>query len=344
MNELSRNETARSLWADALRTLCCLMVVIIHVSGTDWYTLPTDSADWLVSNIADSLVRPSVVLFFMLSGCFMLKKDTEPKKLLMKALRLAVLWLGASVFYTFYTYRTQIFHSPKLLIYGVVHEYYHLWFLRTMAVLYLLVPVLRALIVYQDGRWVKWFLGVFLVFGILRQSLGLLPLEGETWYSFRLLFVPELCQYSGYFVLGWYLTEKTAPAAGKKRVLYLLVYLLTAALIAVGTHFYSLGAEMNDERLYSYMGLPAFVMAVSLFQLARAWRETALTRLMAKLAPLTLGIYVFHPLMLELAVYFGVSKDWSRFAFIPAAVAAAFVGAALLSWCLRRVPFIKKFL
>lgn len=344
MNELSQAVQKRVLWADALRSLCCLMVVLIHVCGTDWYALPANESAWLLSNAVDSLICPSVVIFFMLSGSFLLQKDPDGRSLLRKALRLAVLWLVMSVFYVLVSNGIAVLSAPIWFLSQVFKGHFHLWFLRTMVCLYLILPVLRALVAYQDGKWVKWFLGVFFIFGVVRQSLGQLPVSGEMWNNFRLVFVPELCEYSGYFVLGWYLTQKTAVPQGKQRRLCVLVYLLAAAVIAVGTYLYSVNVEVNDERLYAYMGLPTLVMAVCLFQFARGWKETKLLRLAARFAPLTLGVYVFHPFMIDVAKHLGISPGWPRVWFIPAATVCAFLLSAAVTWCLRRIPVVKKFL
>ncbi|MBR4057557.1 MAG: acyltransferase family protein [Oscillospiraceae bacterium] len=334
---------ARELWADALRSLACVMVIVIHVCGTDWYTLPATGGAWQLANVLDSLVRPAVPIFFMLSGSFLLRREPEGKKTLFMALRLFILWLVMYLFYAVKAGGVQLLQQPKMLLRALVfpQEHYHLWFLRTIVCLYLLLPVLRALVAYADGKWVKWYLAVFLLFGILRPSLAQLPFQNRGWGQ---LFVPELCRYAGCFVLGWYLTARTAPPPKEKRPLYALIYVAVAALIAVGTYFYSRNTAHNDERLYSYLALPVLTMAVCLFQLARTWRDCGLLRLAARFAPLTLGVYVLHPFALDVLRLVGIrSESLPRALFIPAATLGALAVSAGLSWCLRRIPLVKKF-
>ena len=105
---------SRAQWADALRVVACLMVVGIHVCGVGWYALSAESFDWNVANVVDSALRGAVPLFFMLSGAFLLEKDPEPKKLLLRTLRLFLLWL---VFALLYAVRRDGFWLWKLPTY-----------------------------------------------------------------------------------------------------------------------------------------------------------------------------------------------------------------------------------
>lgn len=337
-------KTSRVEWADALRVLACLMVVGIHVCGVGWYSLPADGLDWNVANVLDSALRGAVPLFFMLSGAFLLEKDPEPRALLRRTLRLALLWL---IFALLYSVRDDGFWLWRLPLYWLseaTDDHYHLWFLRTMVCLYLISPALRALVVYKDGKWVPWALGVFLLFGVLRSSVDLPLHPGATLVRARRLFIPELCGYSGYFLLGWFLKNRVGALTRGKKALCALLYLLAWALIALGTRYYSIAGGVNDERLYEYQHLPVFVEAVCLFLLAREGRPTALRRGLARLAPLTLGVYLLHPLMLDLLRGHVLGDALPKYVFIPAAVCAAALSAGLLTWLLRRIPFVRRFL
>ena len=326
-----RAESApRLLWADALRSLCCLMIVALHVSAADWHTLPTGSADFWAATAVGSLTHPAVPVFFMLSGAFLLDRDPEPLPLLRRTGRLALLWAAMSAFYALELNGLGILRRPVYFLSLLLQSRYHLWFLRTLVCLYLLVPVLRALVVWQEGRWVPWLLGVFLVFGVLRQTMGLVPVDARTWQSLRQVFVPELCQYSGYFLLGWYLTRARPVPKWRPRV-YMLALVLTWGVTLLGTWGWSVGAESNDERMYAYLGLPVLVMSLCLFRLAQTRRETGVLRALARLSPLTLGIYVWHPLTIDLLLELGIRTDWPRLLYIPAMTIPAFVLAGLLT-------------
>ena len=336
---------SRAQWADALRVVACLMVVGIHVCGVGWYSLPAESLDWNVANVIDSALRGAVPLFFMLSGAFLLEKDPEPKKLLLRTLRLFLLWLVFALLYAVRRDGFWLWKMPTYWLSEATDDHYHLWFLRTMVCLYLISPALRALVVWKDGKWVPWLLGVFLVFGVLRASFDFPLRQGETWIRAKKLFIPELCGYSGYFMLGWYLKTKVPALKRGQKWLCALVYLLAWALIALGTRGYSLALGVNDERLYEYTHLPVFLEAVCLFLLFRDGKDTPARGFIAGAAPLTLGVYLLHPLLIDQLRGFGLDPaSMPAAARIPLTVAAAALGAGLVTWLLRRIPFVRKFL
>ena len=335
---------SRAEWADALRAVACLMVVGIHVCGVGWYSLPVTGFDWNAANVLDSALRGAVPLFFMLSGAFLLEKDPEPKKLLLRTLRLFLLWLVFALLYAVRRDGFWLWKLPSYWLSEAVDDHYHLWFLRTMVCLYLISPALRALVVFKDGKWVPWLLGVFLVFGVLRASSDIPLQQGATFIRAKKLFIPELCGYSGYFLLGWYLKNRVPALTRGGKWLCAGLYLLAWAVIALGTRGYSLAQGAGDERLYEYTHLPVFLEAVCLFLLFRDGRATAFRRLLSRAAPLTLGVYLLHPLCIDLLRGFGLGPETPALARIPLTVCAAALAAGLVTWLLRRVPLVRRFL
>ena len=336
--------SSRAVWADALRVVACVMVVGIHVCGVGWYDLPAASFNWNVANVADSALRAAVPLFFMLSGAFLLEKDPAPKKLLLRAARLFGLWLFFSLVYAMRRDGLWLWRLPLYWLSEATQDHYHLWFLRTMLCLYLISPALRALVVWKDGKWVPWLLGVFLVFGVLRTSSNLPLHAGNTLLRARRLFVPDLCGYAGYFLLGWYLKNRVPALTRGQKWLCVGLFLLSWAAIALGTRGYSIAGGVNDERLYDEMHLLVLVQTICLFLLFRGLRETGFLRFISRAAPLTLGVYLMHPLMIDLLAHFGMTADKNALLRIPVSILAAAFGAGLAAWILRRIPFIRKVL
>lgn len=337
--QLASSASGHILWADALRTLACLMVIGIHVCGVGWYTMDTASVDWLVINGADSALRAAVPLFFMLSGTFLLDRDPMPQKLIRRILRLVALWAIFSVLYALERSGRQLPAGPAEFLQQCLQEHFHLWFLRTLACIYLLLPVLRALVAWQDGRWVRWYLVVFLTFGLLRQSLMKQLFPGMGWVRF----VPELCGYCGYFVLGWYLRQRVpVPESRYQKLLLAALYLAMAVLIGVATHLCSVSLERNDERMYDYLGVPVAIQAVCLFQLARTWKPGRMSRALARLAPLSLGIYLLHPVMIDLLIRLGLDNTLPKLLYLPLAWLGALLLSAAVTALLRLSPLVRR--
>ena len=72
------NEGGRLAYADLLRVMAMLAVIVLHVSGGWLESLPVGTADWHALNVWDSLCRWCVPVFVMCSGMFLL----DPKKAL----------------------------------------------------------------------------------------------------------------------------------------------------------------------------------------------------------------------------------------------------------------------
>lgn len=53
----------RKMQYDLLRSIACIMVVMLHVSAFYWTKLSPESPEWRALNFYDSLTRSSVPLF-----------------------------------------------------------------------------------------------------------------------------------------------------------------------------------------------------------------------------------------------------------------------------------------
>lgn len=65
----------RNISYDLLRICAAVMVVLLHIAASNWYSLTPDKAEWFAMNFYDSMSRSAVPIFFMLSGTFLLRKD-----------------------------------------------------------------------------------------------------------------------------------------------------------------------------------------------------------------------------------------------------------------------------
>ena len=66
------NEGGRLAYAELLRVVAMLAVIVLHVSGGWLESLPVGTTDWHALNMWDSLCRWCVPVFVMCSGMFLL--------------------------------------------------------------------------------------------------------------------------------------------------------------------------------------------------------------------------------------------------------------------------------
>ena len=85
------------------------------------------------------------------------------------------------------------------------------------------------------------------------------------------------------------------------------------------------------------------IMAVCFFNFFHAMKDARFTALIARLSPLTLGIYVLHPLFIRLLVSAGVpgSSVNAEFAVIML-VFVVFIWSAVTVWAIGKIPYIRR--
>lgn len=320
--------TSHSLfWADRLRNLATVLVIVIHVSGSvaqgDTHY---DTFFWWSGNLWDSLGRPSVPLFVMLSGFLLLGKDYPLgyflKRRFSRVVVPALFWM---VIYSYYNFRVKGFPSTiGEAVRGIVERpvHYHLWFIYLIVGLYMIYPILRPWVRSareQDfmyffacciiGTWVYKIVWTF--FGI---GIGV----------YFELFTNNCC----YFVLGYYLGNKTAQGSqpapiprgdtvhgeqtndGIKpwRLSQKQLVGLAAGLIVAGTGITAIGTWWASKTFgntfhpyfYDYLTPNCAMAAAGWFLLAKwAWGKQPLLHFEKELAAASFGIYFVHILVMD---------------------------------------------
>lgn len=321
----------RNTSIDLLRIIAAGMVVMIHCSG--WFALvspaPIVSFD---ASIIGSLVQCAVPLFFMISGALLLNPsyDFSLKKLGKKLLKIVFILLVWGGLYAIL--QMDEFSFEKLAIW-TFKGHFHFWFFEYLLGIYLLLPLLRALVVYEDGRYIKWLLFCWLLFGILKFTLnGIQPLNEEI----RIVTGKvhwELCDFSGYVVLGYYLSTRRCKVCN---VILLLVFFSCVIL--------SWFLGKTDQFRVSTMSftLPVVFEAISLFLLVCRSKIKS-SKVLLAFSNATLGIYLFHPIVLEhwmpTAIWY--LAPWLRVLLVWVYV---FGISFAVSFLLNRIPLTRKWL
>ena len=301
-------------WADRLRNLATLLVIGIHVSGSvAQESTGFDTFSWWSGNLWDSLARPAVPLFVMLSGYLLLSKDYELgdflKKRFSRVVIPALFWM---IIYSFYNYFSK--GSPATVaeaIRGIVERpvHYHLWFIYLIIGLYMVYPILRPWVRNAREHDFLYFfaccvLGTW-VYKILWEFFGI---------SIGIYF-ELVCNNCGYFVLGYYLGHKAAAGedgAGvhirpwrldRKQLARLGAGLIIAgtAITAVGTYWASktFGGKFHPY-FYDYLTPNCAIAAAGWFLLAQyAFDRPPLLDIEKRLAAASFGIYLVHVLVID---------------------------------------------
>lgn len=287
---------------DIIRASAMFLVILLHTSIQDVGPPPYIARDtaWWIVNSYQTIARPGVSLFIMLTGFLLLKpyKVDEPITVFLKK-RLGRLFLPAlfwgAIYIAWGTFIDKQAFNFNVLKQDILNgPYFHFWFVYLIIGLYLLTPLLRVLITYGGDRLIKyllllWFIGV-----------AVLPLASYFGYNLNgNVFV--LGGWIGYFVLGAYLPKLKVRA-------WLLGVLLTVGFFWTLFPSHILNTELSSQRFFFFdsLSINVIMMSVALFMLlmkipsnALKLRSTKLNTVVRLISLNTLPIYLFHIIVLR---------------------------------------------
>lgn len=297
-------------WIQYGRILGSLAVINLHVSSHVHPSL----GRWLL--LVTSIW--AVPVFVMISGTLL------PTNLIHRLKRLlppAILWI--SIYYWYY-HPDNIFFSwhtlSDIVVFGNVG---HLYYLIVMVLLACATPLLQKLLTNITNQ----------------QQLALIGfcvLVGFFWRSSPLTYTYAI-PYLGYYLLGKYLADKEIPAKiiTIARISFIFCMLaLFASLRMAGEHWY----------LFQHANPLLFGLSVSAFLLIK--HDLIMKKAIAVINPeqlqtiasLTMGIYILHPLFLEILWKFQPTIE-SYLA--PLITGLIFICSALTAYLLRKLKIVK---
>ncbi len=228
-----------------------------------------------------------------------------------------------------------------------INAKFHLWFLPIMICIYIIVPVLYAFVHYEEGHYVGYAVVLFFVFGICKSTLIVLFPENVYLNTVLGKCSVELCEYTGYFLLGYYLLVHD-----KKRVksyCAAITFGVAVLLAIVVTQIMSVCSNGIVNIFNSYFSLPVFVEAVSLFIIFRElkinWdKHSQIRKGVTYISGTSLGIYLLHPFVMEhLDSIIGINaKMCHPVLSLPAVTILSFVISGVVIGIMRKIPVVRE--
>lgn len=337
---------ARLIHLDILRVLGAIAIVVIHVTDDGFTAIEQHThAQWLYCLALDSAMRWAVPIFVMVSGVLLLNPSREetPAQFFRKRLgRIGIPVVAWTIFYLIW--RRTIGGEHFSLLYAIEQGaqgmgYYHLWFVFMLAGLYLATPALRIFTRNAPIAFVRW------------TALGLLVLAGldqlVTAGGQNLSVFTQWMPFVGYYLAGYAFSgvrvgRGTAICLLPAIVASIALMIVTAAGVAMHAQDADKGQYLLDE-----MSPFAIVMSLAVWILAGQWfsgvRDGRFSKLVTGwLAPATLGVYLVHPMVLDLLQNWGMDYDWHGvWIGVPARAATTTAISFVISLILIRIPVIK---
>ena len=295
----------RILYYDIIRTLACLMVIMMHSpyeipKGTPLENVPRIIASFL--GACSYLTTPCVPLFFMLSGALLLPcgLDRPVFSYVNKCLkRLVCPILLFTIVSLYFGLNLDMINRPLLYrIISIPFSYQGhgvLWFLYVLVGLYLLVPIISPWLRQTSRRSIELYLSLWSV------SLFYPYLERYVWLETSTAgILYYFSGYIGYFLLGYYLREYDISLK--------IMIPLTIVCIPLPVLNKYCGWNYDFYKAFWYLSAPVAIMSVTLFlTIKKIFIGKTLSGLTGKVVNIisnySLGIYLIHVFIMRLIVW-----------------------------------------
>jgi surface polysaccharide O-acyltransferase-like enzyme len=333
---------------DFLKCYAIALVVVVHVSATGsylWHTVP--ATDWWISTAFNAFARTCVPLFLMASGATLLDTaKTEPvSRFLARRLRRIIvpLMVWSCVYLA-----DRAWLMGESLTAGSIFRYlvtgatfYHLPFFYYLFSLYLSAPVLAPFAERARGATVLYFI-------LLWAAAACVQLASDLTGVASGVAIPVIAGFAGYFVLGRMLRDS---AIGGRAISVCLCLIAVGWLVTLlATFRLTTAAGHLNELLFEYvrpniatMSVASYLVLVSAPVLRFAERHPAITRFMRQFGGLTFGIFLVHPLLLQIAIP-RLHVAWTTggpLIGIPLTTIATLALSALVVWVIRQWSAIR---
>lgn len=321
-------------WARALGALAIVMLhVVVACQRSDALAAAHPEALRVEGLVAIPLTRWAVPAFFMMSGALMLDPARQMgwRKVGRHVWRVAFVLLTWGLAFSLVEAAVDAGGMSWAVVAQALvntlagRSWDHLWFLYDLVVLYAVTPVLRPWVAGSSRRELGGAVAVLWACLCLAPTVALLggpDLLGWVRLPFALVYYLAGAYARRWLRLGW----KVALAG-------LASLACMVALAASGV------ARGGEACLPEYVfALPYGALVLCLLGRWLGERDIQDLPAMALLADCSFGIYVIHPLIGHLMVWFANPTAWPLWLFQLAMLAAGLVGSVALTLLCRRLP------
>lgn len=295
----------RVKYCDALRFWAIISVILIHVFADfiDSY-LVQDRFYYFIITFFDSITRMGVPIFFMLTGIFMLGSKKEESYSLFLKKRVSKLIIPFFLFSLVYYVYEGLKNNTSLSVLSFLNAFtsnqikYHLWFMYTIILIYLVLPFVKKLVQNLDKKELRTL--IFVIFsGNLLFGISFIS-ESFDYNFFSAFIYSDGARCLNYLFLGYYLYYYGIPKKYHNK-LYILGVLSIFFMPVL--NYVTTKDIRNDGLLVAGSFLP-FIASTAFFTFVKEnynrWKiSSTIEKFFAFINPLIFYIYMVHVLVME---------------------------------------------
>ena len=301
--------SVKFIWADNLRAIATIAVVVVHVSGSILYEYGNiNDSIWWAGNIADGISRFCVPIFLMLTGALLLSRKIELTTFLKKRLsRIFLPFVFWSIIYIVYNLAFsppsgEILSIKETALY-IFHKMksgasFHFWYIYMILGIYLFIPIINKWIIHSSKKEILYYLIIWLITVFVS-------------FPFIKLYFPniDLLYFSGYLgypVLGYFLSKINF---NRIKLIASLLFILGSTITIIGTYILTKYNGEFNKVFYSYLSINVISAASGLFLLIKhsKIKATRINTVVKLISKYSYGIYLSHILIIKVLSKFGVT-------------------------------------
>ena len=337
------SSTDRKFHISLIKAVSALAVVVLHTFFAAFGSFEAQTGSWYAVRIIRNLMLWSVPCFVMATGELLLSKERviTLKKLfsryILRAVVVLVVFTGINTLFDRFVMGAQnkgfMFFLKALATDG---SWSHMWYLYLLLAIYLTLPAFKLAADHASSGELNYLLIVLAVF------LSVIPTLNTVFPAFNPAFyIPVTTIYPLYLLLGH------ALSVGSFKVPTPLSWcLLVVSLAASGYLTYLGAAQGRSLSADSYSSVIVVITALSFYTLLSGIRGCCnkyVLWLVEKISGCTMGIYLIHMIVLKFT-FVKLGFKPANPGILLAAALGIFAASFLLTYLLRLIPGVKKFL
>lgn len=356
----------RILYLDCLRVYATFAVMLLHTCASRWYASDINEFEWNVLNFFDSMVRWAVPVFVMISGNLFLSQEIDVKRIFKKnILHMAIAYVGWAFFYAaFWPILFAVIgrkHNSSIgtIISDWISGAYHMWFIPMIIGLYLLLPILKAIVNAKKGMYFCILAVIFTVCvptlsNIINDFVSNKGILGKTIYELWTeinagvitnMNMKLVLGFTGYYICGYLINQNDIESVWRK-IVYMggiggFIFTVVATVAATRQE------NLPCDNYYGYFSLNVFMEAVAVFVFAKynIKENDRINIWVQKLSKYSFGAYLAHVFVINIIGIWGLcTNTFNPIISIAVISLGCFIVSFGISFIINKIPVINKYL